>query len=558
MNLFDVHIHAKGIKIDPKELIKQLDEAGMYGCCIFSNRPKENDPEIGSTFEERLDEVLNATKDYPDRLIPILYINPYEENIIEKINIAVKRGICGFKIICINFYVYEEKCMEVLREIARLDKPVFFHSGILWDGKESAKYNHPRNFEALIEIVGLRFSMGHCSWPWVDECIALYGKFLNAYEKRSTAEMFFDLTPGTPEIYRRDLLEKLFTVGYNVENNILFGTDTYAHKYNSSWAKKWLDIDGKIMDDLGVRASVRNKLYHDNLMRFLGKSNEKVEVLSPASDNSNTWLPYNPEVEEIIKKWYNILEFPKEFDNEFKSAVETIKIADTITIDNYTSSNDGKRNLLSFLYMCETLKEKYKEKNIPEEILIDTLKDIVIWNNIWSDLKGELYLNECSWLSKHLSGKLFKLGRLQFCMATANIDIPDEDVKKSDNVIEIHIPEGKGFTVEECKKSIEIAKYFFEKYFPEFKYKCFICHSWLLDDNLKDILEQSSNILAFQNMFDIKEREESDSIFKYIFNWNTTRRKLSKEIAVSSFALKVKEKGIKGGKFYENTGILKK
>lgn len=28
--------------------------------------------------------------------------------------------------------------------------------------------------------------------------------------------MFLDLTPGTPEIYRRDLLTKLFTIGYDV------------------------------------------------------------------------------------------------------------------------------------------------------------------------------------------------------------------------------------------------------------------------------------------------------------------------------------------------------
>ncbi len=62
--------------------------------------------------------------------------------------------------------------------------------------------------------------MGHCSWPWYDECIALYGKFLNALEKDGAPEMFFDLTPGTPVIYRRDLLTKLFTVGYDVPDNI--------------------------------------------------------------------------------------------------------------------------------------------------------------------------------------------------------------------------------------------------------------------------------------------------------------------------------------------------
>ena len=60
--------------------------------------------------------------------------------------------------------------------------------------------------------------MGHCSWPWYDECIAVYGKFLNGVANDQDApEMFFDLTPGTPRIYREDLLTKLFTVGDGVD-----------------------------------------------------------------------------------------------------------------------------------------------------------------------------------------------------------------------------------------------------------------------------------------------------------------------------------------------------
>jgi predicted TIM-barrel fold metal-dependent hydrolase len=159
--------------------------------------------------------------------------------------------------------------MALLRKIASLNVPVIFHTGILWDGNVSSSYNRPINWEALIEIEGIRFSMGHCSWPWVDECIAVYGKFLHYYNTRISSEMFFDITPGTPEIYRRDLLTKLFTVGYDVENNIMFGTDSLTNDYNPSWLKKWLTLDNKIMDDLNISSDVRKKIYEDNFMRFL-------------------------------------------------------------------------------------------------------------------------------------------------------------------------------------------------------------------------------------------------------------------------------------------------
>ena len=166
---------------------------------------------------------------------------------------------------------------------------MIFHSGILWNGAESSKYNRPVNFEALILIDGLKFSMGHASWPWVDECIALYGKFLNGITTGRSAEMFFDITPGTPPIYREELLKKLFTVGYDVPNNIIFGTDNRADTYNSDWCIKWQNIDNDIYDKLGVDTKIRDKIYRGNFMRFMGSEEKSFTHLSPIPDKEIAW-----------------------------------------------------------------------------------------------------------------------------------------------------------------------------------------------------------------------------------------------------------------------------
>ena len=212
MKIYDMHIHTRIGKPDPEDILKKMEAAGVYGGCLFSVRPREINYETGLDFEERLANLLEWTRGYEGRLFPVLWIHPDEENLIENIHKAVNAGVMGFKIICNNFYIYEERCLEILREIAKLNKPVIFHSGILWDGTVSSNYNRPLNWESLIDIEGLRFSMGHCSWPWIDECIAMYGKFLNALSRKNTAEMFLDITPGTPEIYRKELLTKLFTI----------------------------------------------------------------------------------------------------------------------------------------------------------------------------------------------------------------------------------------------------------------------------------------------------------------------------------------------------------
>jgi len=289
MKIFDFHLHSKPSATNPQKLISELEVAGIFGGNVFSTRPKEANMGEGFSFAERISELHLWTDGYDGRLFPVLWIHPDEKHIKEKIRTACREGVRAFKVICNNFYPYEKKCLRMLSEIAAEEKPVIFHSGILWDSGASSKYNRPANFESLILIDGLRFSLGHCSWPWVDECIALYGKFLNGLTTGRSAEMFFDITPGTPKIYREELITKLFTVGYDVPNNIVFGTDNRADNYNSAWCKMWLDIDNAIYDKIGVTEEIKEKIYRDNFMRFLGISEKKVTHLSPVPDKEITW-----------------------------------------------------------------------------------------------------------------------------------------------------------------------------------------------------------------------------------------------------------------------------
>lgn len=171
--------------------------------------------------------------------------------------------------ICDTYYIYDKKAMKLLEAIEKTGKPVVFHSGILWSGTDTSIKNRPVNWESLLNLKGVKFSMGHCSWPWHDECIAVYGKFLHSYLTRQSSEMFFDVTPGTPVIYREDLLTKLFTVGYDVENNIMFGTDSISTDYNPEWVAGWIARDNAIYDKLGVTEEQKQKIYCDNYMRFL-------------------------------------------------------------------------------------------------------------------------------------------------------------------------------------------------------------------------------------------------------------------------------------------------
>ncbi len=291
MKIIDCHTHAMNNPIDTQKLLLNLDKSGVWGTCIFSCDPIYTIKKLGISFEERLEEVLTWTNAAPERLFPVMWIHPDEEDLYANIQKAVDGGVVAFKMICSNYYVYEPKSMKLLSAIAEMGKPVFFHSGILWDGEVSSSYNRPLNWEHLLKIKKLRFSMGHCSWPWHDECIALYGKFLNGLTRAdNSSEMFFDITPGTPRIYRRDLLTKLLTIGYDVPDNIFFGTDSMIDNYNNGgWVSSWIEFDNKIYDELNISERVRNKIYNENIMRFLGFTPKTFTHKLPAIDNANEW-----------------------------------------------------------------------------------------------------------------------------------------------------------------------------------------------------------------------------------------------------------------------------
>ncbi|HCG25121.1 MAG TPA: hypothetical protein DE060_06795 [Lentisphaeria bacterium] len=283
----DLHIHMSGGRKDsPKEFKEKCLAAGVDGGAVFSLCPQMIRPEPGEDqrWQARMEQILEFTSG-AEGFLPIFYIDPTEIDAMKQIEAAAEYGFAGFKIICSHFL--PGNILLPLCSMAETGLPVLFHSGILYDERCSSRNNRPIEFECLMDVPNLHFSMAHVSWPWCDELIALCGKFNHLDEAMPgrRSRMHFDITPGTPPIFRRDALFKIFLSGYPVEKRVIWGTDNVANNYNIDYARYWANLDRGIIGEIAQNAesfrcpgcperkfnSLWEAVSENNFQRFFGK-----------------------------------------------------------------------------------------------------------------------------------------------------------------------------------------------------------------------------------------------------------------------------------------------
>lgn len=144
--------------------------------------------------------------------------------------------------------------------------------------------------------------------------------------------------------------------------------------------------------------------------------------------------------------------------------------------------------------------EKYQEKQISDEVFNQTFYDITIWCEECYRKYGIYGLEEVAWIAESVKMNLFRLGRLQFEPIVLEEDMMGEKktIKAGTPVLNVHIPAGEPLDYEACLDSFRQAEEFFKK-----KNQIYVCTSWLLSPKLREILPKDSNIIRFQNLFEV-------------------------------------------------------
>ncbi len=82
----------------------------------------------------------------------------------------------------------------------------------------------------------------------------------------------------------------------------------------------------------------------------------------------------------------------------------------------------GMGYALVFLDLFRTAQHRFRERGVPDDVALDTLRDFTRWVEDFRQAHGVWGLWNLGWLQHHLRARLFALGRLQFRMEKFEFD----------------------------------------------------------------------------------------------------------------------------------------
>ncbi|MFI1485865.1 acyltransferase domain-containing protein [Streptomyces sp. NPDC020747] len=154
------------------------------------------------------------------------------------------------------------------------------------------------------------------------------------------------------------------------------------------------------------------------------------------------------------------------------------------------------------------------QRGVPADVSRRTLADLGRHMAVHRRRVGTSGLLVPWWIGLHFHGELYQLGRLQFQRARLGGHTGEAasaaglDTGPGDLCLSVHIADFRGpLSPEACDQSLDLAREFFARHYPDERYAVAECHSWLLDRQLQRYLPADSNIVSFQERFQVAYEE---------------------------------------------------
>ena len=206
----------------------------------------------------------------------------------------------------------------------------------------------------------------------------------------------------------------------------------------------------------------------------------------------------------------------------------------------------GMKRLCTMLRCALKIKAEYDRLGISEEIYVDTMGAFSRFVREHMESYGCYGFDRGSWTPRQVSAKLFRIGQMEYEMTQL----------EGEPIISLHIPTDVDLRPDVLRPSMRKGLAEFYRLFPEFVGRKVYCHSWLMSPQLREFLPEGSNILKFQEMFDM---EPGGTPGNGVLLWVFKNPKLPLEEMPENTSLqrKLKRFLLDGGQFLEGRGFLR-
>ncbi len=243
-------------------------------------------------------------------------------------------------------------------------------------------------------------------------------------------------------------------------------------------------------------------------------------------------LNFINEHKEILKQftfYHNILFVDKE--NKLRE-LWNYKRVDDLFMETVHPFITNILLLSGFKYHSQNMKKRGFNS---EQIMIHKtrVKETLV-NDIFFRKYNGIRISQMIWGAYFINCKLIEIGSLQF-------EYYDE------KTIKIHIPRNCLFDISFIEKSITESKEYINRYFHITDYN-YYCNSWLLSKQIHKIVDESSNIYKFYELFDVVEGTNClEDILNFVYgdmkitNYQDLSTKTSLQARIKEYLISGKE-----------------
>lgn len=191
--------------------------------------------------------------------------------------------------------------------------------------------------------------------------------------------------------------------------------------------------------------------------------------------------------------------------------------------------------------------DNYQRMGISEEIFVETMKCFTRFAEECFVKTGSYYFDRGWWSYRQVSMCLFRIGALEY-------EFIELDGEK---VLSLHIPSDANMKDENVGRSLEEARAFMRRFYPAYADSRMYCNSWLLAPKLQELLPPTSNIVKFQNRFELtRYSDEGNDCLLWVFQApeNVDYHDLKEN---TSLQRKIKKLMLEGGSVGYGAGFIK-